>query len=276
MCHLIRSIEDFVKSVKDNAHTWGTNNSPWFRGEPCCETPLLPSLYRGEHDENQLVQFFRRKAPWLSYAIDRDKTSEWLFLMQHVRLPTRLLDWTEGALIALYFALIEQKEENKKKGEAAQNRRTPVVWMLDPIELNKLSGLRTSKVDEFPLEWFQPQCDNTNPANLSFRAAWERDREKSDQDKIAPELPIAVHPTNIHPRMAAQKSCFTVHGKREECLDKLLEEKGFKYLTKYVIDSAKLEDTLEDMLKDLKTLGISYSTVFPDLDGLAKDLETRF
>ncbi len=85
-----------------------------------------------------------------------------------------------------------------------------------------------------------------------------------------------MHPTNIHPRMGAQKSCFTVHGKREECLDKLLEEKGFKYLTKYLIDGAKLEDTLQDMLKDLKTLGISYSTVFPDLDGLAKDLETRF
>jgi len=271
MCEKITSVEDFLRSVKRHYKDWGTKNHPWFRGEPFSETPLLPSLYRSAHDENQLVQFFRRKAPWLSYAIDRDKTSEWLFLMQHVRMPTRLLDWTEGAIIALYFALSEQTEENKNKPKN-DNERNPVVWMLDPIELNKLAGLISTKRDEFPLEWFQPHCDDTNPANLCFRAAWEKDREKDPGDRIAPELPIAVQPTNIHPRMAAQRSCFTVHGKREQSLHVLLKEKSFKYLQRHVVDAGKLDE----MLYDLRILGVSHSTLFPDLDGLAADLKSRF
>ena len=54
----------------------------------------------------------------------REHTDQWLFLARHAGLPTRLLDWSEGALIALHFAL---KDPN------------PVVWMLNPLDLNDLS-----------------------------------------------------------------------------------------------------------------------------------------
>jgi hypothetical protein len=51
---------------------------------------------------------------------------EWYFLMQHSGAPTRLLDWTEGALIALYFAV-----RNKLDATDA------AVWVLDPWSLNE-------------------------------------------------------------------------------------------------------------------------------------------
>lgn len=45
--------------------------------------------------------------------------------MQHYGVPTRLLDWSENPLVALYFAV-----ENKDKETDA------AIWMLRPNKLN--------------------------------------------------------------------------------------------------------------------------------------------
>jgi hypothetical protein len=94
--------------------------------------------------ENALLQMFRARASEFHDAVPmREYTDQWLFLARHAGLPTRLLDWSEGALIALYFAL---KEPN------------PVVWMLNPLDLNDLSYSAPSQIRprQFPLPWHDP------------------------------------------------------------------------------------------------------------------------
>jgi hypothetical protein len=60
---------------------------------------------------------------------------------------------------------------------------------------------------------------------------------------------------------------FTVHGKNKSSLIDQVP----KLLTRYDIEP-KDRVTLQ---QDLYLLGISHSTVWPDLDGLAKELEDR-
>jgi hypothetical protein len=101
--------------------TWG----PWFRGHSDVTWKLTPKLYRVTPPmrgiriiEDEIRQEFIMRTPGL--AETGPLTSwEWYFMMQHFGAPTRLLDWTEGALIALYFAV----RDNNGDADAA-------MWML--------------------------------------------------------------------------------------------------------------------------------------------------
>jgi len=247
----INSVVSFIEAVTQGTSEWDPRTSPWFRGEPgLTETPLLPSLYRptssgGRLIENRIVQSFRRMGPAFSHYSTPDKkaTDEWLFLMQHLRVPTRLLDWTEGALIGLYFAL---------------DCEEPVVWVLDPDRLNRLSTTDDFSPGAFPLTWFQPTGGRVNIGHENINGAWE-----NDQKGVA--LPVAIKPTYIHPRMSAQKSCFTIHGKEKKPLCELVPD---SILVKLAIDP----EAIKSIRKELVILGITHTTVFPEAEYLAREL----
>ena len=145
----INSVEMFISKLKEDQENWERNKTVWFRGQSN-DFPLLPKLFRErKYNENNLIFHFRDKSKVLGETPHASDISEWLFLMQHSRLPTRLLDWTEGLLIALYFALYDVKSSNSK----------PVVWMLRPYKMNKISlGL-----DSIPASIRKPQLISPRP-----------------------------------------------------------------------------------------------------------------
>ena len=290
---VVSSINQLIESVLKESSDWGTKPYPWFRGEPERLTnyrdqgnseyiPLLPSLYRPcniNAREDELLQEFRIKAPmYLDIQIPQQgHTDQWLFLARHAGLPTRILDWTENLLYALHFAV-----NSKQKGA--------VVWMLDPIELNRLSD----SDERFPITWFSPELDSTiwirrllmpddrirypdmdyrkyffenikqsipkhNIGNQNIRAAWESNKN------IATELPIAIYPTYIHPRMTLQKSCFTIWGKNKKSLYGMDDRIKLK---KFIID----DKNIPVIKKELRVIGITKTLLFSDLDSLVEDM----
>ncbi len=236
----IIAIPQFVQAVLETTPAWQPV-FPLFRGEPAnATTPLLPRVFRKKYDENNLLQTFRRRAHLLNLPVipPLESTDQWLFLARHVGLPTRLLDWSEGALIGLYFALDHAQQDPKSEGRS-------VVWMLNPHVLNLQSAKDSLHV-------------NVGYENVA--AAWT-------MEERGVELPVAIEPTTIHPRMNAQHSYFTVHGKRHDPLTKMVGEECLRKFDIYIPP--------ERGIKELRTMGIADSTIMPDADSLAKEL-SRF
>lgn len=262
----IESIEEFINKTKEDCEKWGLGKSPWFpwfRGEPSCDTSLLPKLFRKKYQnnyhENRLLQLFRKKAPGVPdiKTPKRDDIDQWLFLAQHVGLPTRLLDWTESSLIALYFALKEKE---------------PIVWMLNPFALNHLAS--NTSYDPDNLTYNIHLITHTHVGS-GINIGFENIRSAWTNDSGVIEFPAAIVPTYTHARMVAQRSCFTIHGKNKKSLNQIVTaNKKDKVLKSYFLDVDRSKK--EEMRVQLRCLGISYITLFPEIDFLADDLTELF
>jgi hypothetical protein len=256
---MIRSITEFIAAIQGDLNNWNAGTKPWFRGESGDESPLCPKIAtHSKHEENHLLQSFRRQAGGLANVPLRKYTDMWLFLAQHYGVPTRLLDWTEGALHALYFAI-------------NRDNFHPRVYMLNPRKLNDLAGSKTYPPN-YPLSWF-------TGGGLYVALAWQNRKlnaaQKELRDRIGLNIaiPIAFPATYQDQRMIAQRSCFTIHGRALKSLQDILIKNNIDLadcLVEYKID---LQDR-SALLKELSILGVSAATLFPDLDHLASDLVT--
>lgn len=239
-----------IHDVVELAHT---NRNWWFRGQSCTWGTLVPRVFRSERStslEGALIEEFVRVAPALS--TERLPASDdhlgWLVLAQHHGLPTRLLDWTESVLVALYFVVTE---DEPAAGE---------LWALDPIHLRTLiGGTVTDPEDDFAAAI----------AEDAFPGRSAHTRLSKGTDARVVEVPHPAFPALRFPRMVAQSSVFTIHPHPAWAKVDILEVAETGSLERYrVLTEAKCE-----LAARLQALMVTPRTLFPDLDRLAETIE---
>ena len=215
----------------------------WWRGHGQETWELVARVHRAKpperYEKNIALRFRAGALPRHSQCPATDNFPGWLSLMQHYGLPTRLLDWSKSALIAAFFIANYPKRDNEPGA----------LWVLQPELLNEAEGW--AKLIRVP-----PETDELYQA--PFGDVKEVDRIYADQ---IPEQDL---------RMLVQLGVHTVHGSNRAIEAHKDQD---KFLMKWVVPAV----AKSRIRGELGLLGIRTSTVFPDLEHLARDItELRF
>lgn len=106
----VSSVQEYLAKIEAYQELLNNNKANqqrkfYYRGQTSAYDYIIPSLLRNPgyvENENKLIDDFLKRMPELFN--DCKNNLDRLALMQHHQLPTRLLDVTSDALVALYFA----------------------------------------------------------------------------------------------------------------------------------------------------------------------------
>ncbi|WP_133241236.1 FRG domain-containing protein [Nocardioides gansuensis] len=209
----------------------------WYRGHRDLSWRLEASAYRLERHrtgERAMLARFRQEAAaaGLQYAFDE---WGWITFAQHHALPTRLLDWSQGPLVALFFAC-ELGHDSDATGVETDGE----FFVLYPNDLNVEAGdndgghPRLLADGDGKLRDYLPGKDAENPSKPRAVIAplvFDRIRFQTGTFTVA-QLPTAT--TDTEPMRKAQAlQSFTVPGDAKANLREQLDALGFNEVSIY-------------------------------------------
>lgn len=304
----LSSARDIVDAV-----TLLSDESWVFRGQLDSEWPLKTSLERkyganritSKEEVNAIFEFMNKARMHLNFDCS---LLDALAAMQHYGVATRMLDFTRSFFVALYFAFngVGQKQEFRnhaiwairlndtflKSQGINYELEEEVRTTIDNVTRdNRLKGDDDEDIVQMGFSYLQNKLLN----NSIFRA--EKIRKIAEDilsgkkdENIVGILPIDVFGSNA--RMIAQNGLFVMtadFSSFEDSLSRTLNIKELKSMP--VVPIEKLNNALTEMdevvvlrfvmgeeMRDdvsnlLKAANIDNSTLFPDLTGIASQIE---
>jgi hypothetical protein len=278
----------------------------WFRGqsfrensllEPCAFRPINRTvsgsneIYSTRHDETNLYVHTKLRAA--NYQQTYRSAFDWLCLMQHYSIPTRLLDWSESILIALYFAVRDTSDIGIRTSAEIDDKTESEIVALNARALNyQAKGPTTHPEKKRPsiaspdsseavirAEMAATRSLKNLKLNTSVKeAASCADIKLEDANWVERfRKPIAVFPSRLNDRMIFQSSVFTLHGgkyyvegfesyyENDTIPEPITLEEINK--TEYILQRYRIPSECKgEIRRDLFKLGIHEGTLFPELD----------
>jgi FRG domain len=252
-------------------------NELWFRAEDAKhrKTKLRPMLFRPRKSggmkpvkallelENDLFDEFKRCATQLSdvrLSDDPENDWPWYFLMQHHGAATRLLDWSDGALVALHFAI---------RDKIAPVDRGAIIYVLDAHWLlDYLEDL--PDYDVVKKEWNEHRQKHPEESRNDSPDDWDETYLPGYHLSLS-QVPLLWDSPHVTRRIAAQRSRFMIFGQNYRWMAKLSANRE-AHLHEITIPAG----AINRMKLELRDAGMTESVIFPDLDGLGRELKQVF
>ena len=214
----------------------------WFRGHSDLKFELAPFAlrYPMEEERERALGLVSEVKRFLGMKLSRPPEPNdhlgWMQVAQHYGLPTRLLDWTQNAAVALFFACCAHFEQDG------------LVAIINPIELNqrvnpKLAGILSYERDAEIIRPYFELGPRINPRGKHT---------------------IALNPTWNSERIALQQGFFTLHGSRKFVLDKT-QASSLLYVP-------ILREHKKSLLNELERVGIGEMFIFPEPEHVCNHL----
>lgn len=163
---------------------------------------------------------------------------KWVQIARHYGLPTRLLDWTENPLIALYFSCADTETDG-------------AVFVLKPVDLNLSANSTFARI-------LTPHEDAT-----LIKKYLELDGRLSSRGLRT----IAINPVWNSERIMLQRGTFTLHGTRQFALT--------TDTAPSLVGLPIMRESKHPLLTELARVGVDEMTVFPELDHACTFLRAR-
>ena len=246
----------------------------FYRGHSNKHFDLIPSIYRKHElikNEDRLFKDIIARSP--NDFKGCNSTFEKLVKMQHYSLPTRLLDITTNPLVALYFACADdsQKDEDGKLYRFEIKESQLKYFDSDAVSVVSNIARRPISFEIASIKGDERKAFNKEEAiiYLLHEIRTEKPHFQPVIDKEDIEKVFCVKPILDNPRIIKQEGAFFLYGIK----DNKTKPADFQFeYTTFIIN----KNNKKKILKQLESLGIDESTLFPEIEHVAKHLKDKY
>jgi len=244
----------------------------YFRGHSNFSYELKPYIYRDLNwlkNEDVLFKEIVLKCP--NDFREQENTFQMLVKMQHYSLPTRLLDLTANPLIALYFACSEGKSRIEGGEVVVLKIPKREIRYHDSDTVSVISNI-SRRPSSFKIPRIKDEPKFNESKEMKYLLHEIKKEKPYFEAKIRREhlgSVVCVKPKLDNPRIIKQDGAFLLFGVKTDKNTPADIVPEYLYQEQRII--VKHLDKVK-ILEQLRTLGITKGSIFPEIDRVAEHL----